>query len=151
MLRRLRHRVVRFPRVIAALAVMACAAPAVAGPLAFCLNSGDSPRVVPATDHCESMAESAVDAGSAAEAPATTAVPAHLPAVDEAVGTGAGAVVVPPVVQTALIFTHVGGLLPPLPDLLPSRDDAYGGAAPERSSMRSLAGAVVGRSVRLRV
>lgn len=151
MLRRLRHRVVRFPRVIAALAVMACAAPAVAGPLAYCLDSGDSPRVVPAADHCESMAAAAVKAESPGETPAKTTVPAHLPAVDEAVGTGAGAVVVPPVVQTALIFMHVGGLLPPLPDLLPSRDDAYGGAAPERSSMRSLAGAVVGRSVRLRV
>lgn len=143
MLRRLRQRVVRLRRVILALALVAFAAPAVAGPLAYCLNSGDPPRIVAAASHCESMTQTIVDPS------ANKTVLPHLPMVDEAVGTGAGTVVVPTVVQSVVLFMHVGGLLPPLSVSRPSRDDAYGGAPPERSSMSGPAGVVVGRAARL--
>lgn len=143
MLRRLRHRIIHVRRVVLTLALVASAAPVVAGPLAYCLNSGDAPRVVAAASHCESMAPAAT------KATAKTTVPAHLPTVDAAVGTGAGVVVVPTCVQTVVLFMQSGGLLPPPPGLLPSRDDAYGGARPERSSAGALADALVGRSVRL--
>ena len=135
MLRRFRNPVRRAPQALLWLAFLAFVAPALAGPLAFCLNSGDGPRVVAAAKHCEAMAKSSGGM--------------HLPAVDEAVGSGAGPVGVPSVPQAPLLFVQVGGLLPPPPDPLPSRDDAYGGAAPDGSPSRSLAGAVAGRSARL--
>lgn len=146
MLRRLRSRAVRAPRVIISLVLIAFATPALAGPLAYCLLRDDAPRLVAAASHCETMAESALVA-SALEASATV----HPPAVDEAAGVGGGAVSVPSVIPSFLFVGQGGGLLPPLPDLLPSRDDAYGGAASDPSVMRSLAGAIAGRSVRLLV
>lgn len=143
MLRRLRQRLLRVRRVILTLALVSIAAPAVAGPLAYCLNSGDTPRVVAAANHCEMMAK------ATAEKAAKARFLAHFSVVDEAVGTGSGTVLVPTGVQTAVLFMHVGGLLPPMSGLLPSRSDAYGGAPCERSSKCSLAGAVAGHSARL--
>lgn len=135
MLRRLRRWSVRAPRVIIALALVAFAAPAVAGPLAYCLRGDDAARVVAAASHCETLSKS----------PGAM----HLPAADEAVGVGAGGVAVPMPAQGVVLFASVGGFLPPSPDLLPIRRDAYGGASPERASTCSLAGAIAGRSVRL--
>ena len=138
MLRRLRRWSVRAPRVILALALVAFVAPAVAGPLAYCLRGDDAPRVVAAASHCETLAKS----------PGAM----HLPAADEAVGTGAAGAAgaaMPTPAQGVVLFASVGGFWPPSSDLLPIRRDAYGGASPERASTSSLAGAIAGRSVRL--
>lgn len=148
MLCRLRVRAARAPRVIISLVLVAFALPALAGPLAYCLERTDGPRVVAATDHCESMSASA--SGSTSTGASTATDPVHLPAIDEAVGAGAGGV--PPMAQSSgLLFFPAGGLMPLLPDLLPPRLDAYGGVALDRTSMRSLAGAIAGRSARLQI
>ena len=73
MFRRLRAWADRAPRTFAALALALFIAPAVAGPLAYCLHGDDAPTVVAAAAHCETMAK---DAGSGL----------HLPAVDDAAG-----------------------------------------------------------------
>jgi hypothetical protein len=57
MLPRLRAWVGRAPQLVVALVLLTCAAPAVAGPLAFCLRGDDPPRVVAASEHCEMMAQ----------------------------------------------------------------------------------------------
>lgn len=151
MLRRLRAWSARAPRVIISLAIVAFALPALAGPLAYCLEGAEGSRVVAAASHCESMSASISGATSTGTSTATD--PVHLPAIDEAVGAGAGGV--PPIAQSSgLLFPvgfPVGGLVPLLSDLLPPRLDAYGGVALDRSSMRSLAGAIAGRSVRLQI
>jgi hypothetical protein len=147
MLRRLRAWSARAPRVIISLAIVAFALPALAGPLAYCLEGAEGSRVVAAASHCESMSASISGATSTGTSTATD--PVHLPAIDEAVGAGAGGV--PPIAQSSGLLFPVGGLVPLLSDLLPPRLDAYGGVALDRSSMRSLAGAIAGRSVRLQI
>lgn len=133
MLRRLRIQAVRAPRAFLSLLLLAFALPALAGPLAYCLEGTEGPRVVAATEHCASMAEAAD--------------PVHLPALEEGVGSGAGGS--SPITQSPGFWIHLGGVLSPLPELLPSRDDAYGGAASDGPWPRALAGGHAGRSVRL--
>lgn len=134
MFRRLRARADRAPRTFAALALALFIAPAVAGPLAYCLHGDDASTVVAAAAHCETMAK---DAGSGL----------HLPAVDDAAGpvassASAGQSTLPP-------LAPFGGWLPRAADLHPAHLVAYGGAAPDPASMRHAAGAIAGRSVRL--
>lgn len=142
MLRRLRVRAARVPRAIIALVLVAFVSPTMAGPLVHCLEGTEGPRIIAATSHCPSMAEAAPQAGD----------PVHLPVLDEAVGTGpgAGGVVASVALQAPGVVIHFGGLLPPILELLPSRDDAYRGSGPPTGASTSgPAGAVVGRSVRL--
>lgn len=143
MLRRLRAFAARAPQVIASLVLLAFVVPALAGPLAYCLGVDDGSRVVAAASHCESMAD--------AMATAKPAAPFHLPAIDESVSAASGSAEWAPVVQSSGLLVHTGGLASPLPELLPSRLDAYGADAPARYSMRSLAGAIAGRSARLQI
>ena len=143
-LRRLRARIVRAHRVLIPLVLVAFASPALAGPLVHCLEGAEGPRIVAAASHCPSMAE-------AAPQPVD---PVHLPVSDEAVGTGpgAGGVVASVALQAPGVVIHFGGLLPPILDLLPSRDDAYRGSGPPTGASTSgPAGAAVGRSVRLQI
>jgi hypothetical protein len=72
-----------------------------------------------------------------------------LPAIDESVNAASGSAGWVPVVQSSGLCLHDGGIASPLAELLPSRLDAYGADAPDRYLMRSLAGAVAGRSARL--
>lgn len=144
MLRRLRAFAARAPQVIVSLVLLAFVVPALAGPLAYCLGVDDGSRVVAAASHCESMAD--------AMATAKPAAPFHLPAIDESVSAASGSAEWAPVVQSSGLLVHTGGLASPLPELLlPSRLDAYGADAPDRYSMRSLAGAIAGRSARLQI
>jgi len=144
MLRRLRAWAARAPRVIISLSLVAFALPALAGPLAYCLEDAEGSRVVAAASHCESMADAAA---TATAKPAAT----HLPAIDESVNAASGSAGWVPVVQSSGLCLHDGGIASPLAELLPSRLDAYGADAPDRYLMRSLAGAVAGRSARLQI
>ena len=128
---------------IISLSLVAFALPALAGPLAYCLDGAEGSRVVAAASHCESMTEAA-----ATSKPAATG---HLPAIDESVNAASGSAGWAPVIQSCGLLVHDGGVASPLADLLPSRLDAYGGDAPDRCSMCSLAGAIAGRSARLQI
>jgi hypothetical protein len=141
MLRRLRAFAARAPRVIVSLVLLAFVVPVLAGPLAYCLEGDDGSRVVAAASHCESMAD--------ATATAKPAAPEHLPAIDDSVNAASGSTGWALVVQSSGLLLHDSGIASPLPELLPSRLDAYGSDAPDRYSMRSLAGAIAGRSARL--
>ena len=143
MLRRLRAFAARAPRVIISLVVVAFALPALAGPLAYCLAGDEGSRVVAAASHCESTADA-----TATTKPAATE---HLPAIDESVNASSDSAAWEPVVQSCGRLVHAGGIAAPLPELLPSRLDAYGANAPDQYSMRSLAGAIAGRSARLQI
>ncbi len=143
MLRRLRAWAARAPRVIISLSLVAFALPALAGPLAYCLEGAEGSRVVAAASHCESMTE--------ATATSKRAATGHLPAIDESVNAASGSAGWAPVIQSCGLLVHDGGVASPLADLLPSRLDAYGGDAPDRCSMCSLAGAIAGRSARLQI
>lgn len=143
MLRRLRAWAARAPRVIISLSLVAFALPALAGPLAYCLEGAEGSRVVAAASHCESMTEAA-----ATSKPAATG---HLPAIDESVNAASGSAGWAPVIQSCGLLVHDGGVASPLTDLLPPRLHAYGGDAPDRCSMCSLAGAIAGRSARLQI
>jgi len=143
MLRRLRAWAARAPRVIISLSLVAFALPALAGPLAYCLEGAEGSRVVAAASHCESMTE--------ATATAKPAATGHLPAIDESVSAASGSAGWAPVIQSCGLLVHDGGIASPLPELLPSRLDAYGANAPDRYSMHSLAGAIAGRSARLQI
>ena len=128
---------------IISLSLVAFALPALAGPLAYCLDGAEGSRVVAAASHCESMTEAA-----ATSKPAATG---HLPAIDESVSAASGSAGWAPVIQSCGLLVHDGGVASPLADLLPSRLDAYGGDAPDRCSMCSLAGAIAGRAARLQI
>ena len=143
MLRRLRAIAARAPRVIISLVIVAFALPALAGPLAYCLAGDEGSRVVAAASHCESTADA-----TATTKPAATE---HLPAIDESVNASSDSAAWEPVVQSCGRLVHAGGIAAPLPELLPSRLDAYGANAPDQYSMRSLAGAIAGRSARLQI
>ena len=143
MLRRLRAFAARAPRVIISLVIVAFALPALAGPLAYCLAGDEGSRVVAAASHCESTAD--------ATATTTPAATEHLPAIDESVNASSDSAAWEPVVQSCGRLVHAGGIAAPLPELLPSRLDAYGANAPDQYSMRSLAGAIAGRSARLQI
>ena len=143
MLRRLRAFAARAPRVIISLVIVAFALPALAGPLAYCLAGDEGSRVVAAASHCESTADA-----TATTKPAATE---HLPAIDESVNASSDSAAWEPVVQSCGRLVHAGGIAAPLPELLPSRLDAYGANAPDQYSMRSLAGAIAGRSARLQI
>ena len=115
--------------------MLAVAAPAVAGPLAYCLYGDEAPRVVAAAAHCEMMAEAAGGM--------------HLPVVGDA-ATAAFAVPVAPAVMALPPLLSFGEPLPAAVEPLPLlRRGAYGGAVRDLSSLRSLAGAIAGGSVRL--
>jgi hypothetical protein len=129
--------------VIISLSLVAFALPALAGPLAYCLEGAEGSRVVAAASHCESMTE--------ATATSKRAATGHLPAIDESVNAASGSAGWAPVIQSCGLLVHDGGVASPLADLLPSRLDAYGGDAPDRCSMCSLAGAIAGRSARLQI
>ena len=143
MLRRLRAFAARAPRVIISLVIVAFALPALAGPLAYCLAGDEGSRVVAAASHCESTADA-----TATTKPAATE---HLPAIDESLNASSDSAAWEPVVQSCGLLVHAGGIAAPLPELLPSRLDAYGANAPDQYSMRSLAGAIAGRSARLQI
>ena len=143
MLRRLRAFAARAPRVIISLVIVAFALPALAGPLAYCLAGDEGSRVVAAASHCESTA-----VATATTKPAATEL---LPAIDETVNASSDSAAWEPVVQSCGRLVHAGGIAAPLPELLPSRLDAYGANAPDQYSMRSLAGAIAGRSARLQI
>ena len=143
MLRRLRAFAARAPRVIISLVIVAFALPALAGPLAYCLAGDEGSRVVAAASHCESTADA-----TATTKPAATE---HLPAIDESVNASSDSAAWEPVVQSCGRLVQAGGIAAPLPELLPSRLDAYGANAPDQYSMRSLAGAIAGRSARLQI
>ena len=128
---------------IISLSLVAFALPALAGPLAYCLDGAEGSRVVAAASHCESMTEAAATSKRAATG--------HLPAIDESVSAASGSAGWAPVIQSCGLLVHDGGVASPLADLLPSRLDAYGGDAPDRCSMCSLAGAIAGRSARLQI
>ena len=128
---------------IISLSLVAFALPALAGPLAYCLDGAEGSRVVAAASHCQSMTEA-----TATSKPAATG---HLPAIDESVSAASGSAGWAPVIQSCGLLVHDGGVASPLADLLPSRLDAYGGDAPDRCSMCSLAGAIAGRSARLQI
>ena len=128
---------------IISLSLVAFALPALAGPLAYCLEGAEGSRVVAAASHCESMTEAAATSKRAATG--------HLPAIDESVNAASGSAGWAPVIQSCGLLVHDGGVASPLADLLPSRLDAYGGDAPDRCSMCSLAGAIAGRSARLQI
>ena len=146
MLRRLRAFAARAPRVIISLVIVAFALPALAGPLAYCLAGDEGSRVVAAASHCESTADATATTKLATTKPAATE---HLPAIDESVNASSDSA--EPVVQSCGRLVHAGGIAAPLPELLPSRLDAYGANAPDQYSMRSLAGAIAGRSARLQI
>ena len=99
--------------------------------------------MVAAASHCESTADA-----TATTKPAATE---HLPAIDESVNASSDSAAWEPVVQSCGRLVHAGGIAAPLPELLPSRLDAYGANAPDQYSMRSLAGAIAGRSARLQI
>lgn len=141
MLRRLRAWAARAPRVIISLSLVAFALPALAGPLAYCLEGAEGSRVVAAASHCESMTE----------ATAKPAATGHLPAIDESVSAASGSAGWALVIQSCGLLVHDDGVAFTLSDLLPARLDAYGGDAPDRCAMRSLAGAIAGRSARLQI
>ena len=143
MLRRLRAFAASAPRVIISLVIVAFALPALAGPLAYCLAGDEGSRGVAAASHCESTADA-----TATTKPAATE---HLPAIDESVNASSDSAAWEPVVQSCGRLVHAGGIAAPLPELLPSRLDAYGANAPDQYSMRSLAGAIAGRSARLQI
>ena len=143
MLRRLRAFAASAPRVIISLVIVAFALPALAGPLAYCLAGDEGSRLVAAASHCESTADA-----TATTKPAATE---HLPAIDESVNASSDSAAWEPVVQSCGRLVHAGGIAAPLPELLPSRLDAYGANAPDQYSMRSLAGAIAGRSARLQI
>lgn len=143
MLCRLRAFAARAPRVIISLVIVAFALPALAGPLAYCLAGDEGSRVVAAASHCESTADA-----MATTKPAATE---HLPAIDKSVNASSDSAAWEPVVQSCGRLVHAGGIAAPLPELLPSRLDAYGANAPDQYSMRSLAGAIAGRSARLQI
>ena len=134
MLRSLRVRLVRAPRIIAAFGLLAFAAPAIAGPLAFCLQGDETPRVVAAAAHCEMM----VDAAGGL----------HLPAVDDAAPAAFAAPTASAATAVPLLL-RFGDLLPAAADLLPQLRGAYGGAARHPWSSRSFAVTTAGESVRL--
>ena len=148
MLRRPRAFAARAPRVIISLVVVAFALPALAGPLAYCLAGDEGSRVVAAASHCESTADATATTKLATTKPAATE---HLPAIDESVNASSDSAAWEPVVQSCGRLVHAGGIAAPLPELLPSRLDAYGANAPDQYSMRSLAGAIAGRSARLQI
>lgn len=133
MFRRLRAWAGRAPRIVAALALLAFVAPAVAGPLEHCLHGDDAPRVVAAFAHCEMMAEAAGGM--------------HFPAVDDA-ATAASAAPAAPAAMALPPFLSFGEPVPAAADRLPPLRGAYGGAQ-DLPSLRSLAGAIAGGSVRL--
>jgi len=122
---------------------VAFALPALAGPLAYCLEGAEGSRVVAAASHCESMTE--------ATATAKPAATGHLPAIDESVSAASGSAGWALVIQSCGLLVHDDGVAFTLSELLPSRLDAYGADAPDRYLMRSLAGAVAGRSARLQI
>ena len=128
---------------VISLVIVAFALPALAGPLAYCLAGDEGSRVVAAASHCESPADA-----TATTKPAATE---HLPAIDESVNASSDSAAWEPVVQSCGRLVHAGGIAAPLPELLPSRLDAYGANAPDQYSMRSLAGAIAGRSARLQI
>jgi hypothetical protein len=78
--------------VIISLSLVAFALPALAGPLAYCLEDAEGSRVVAAASHCESMADAAATAKPAAT---------HLPAIDESVNAASGSAGWVPVVDTS--------------------------------------------------
>jgi hypothetical protein len=127
--------------VIISLSLVAFALPALAGPLAYCLEGAEGSRVVAAASHCESMTE----------ATAKPAATGHLPAIDESVSAASGSAGWALVIQSCGLLVHDDGVAFTLSDLLPARLDAYGGDAPDRCAMRSLAGAIAGRSARLQI
>ena len=158
MLRRLRAFAARAPRVIISLVIVAFASPALAGPLAYCLAGDEGSRVVAAASHCELTADATAATKLATTKLATTKLattkPAgtdHLPAIDESVNASSDSAAWEPVVQSCGRLVHAGGIASPLPELLPSRLDAYGANASDRYSMHSLAGAIAGRSARLQI
>ena len=153
MLRRLRAFAARAPRVIISLVIVAFALPALAGPLAYCLAGDEGSRVVAAASHCELTADATAATKLATTKLATTkpAATEHLPAIDESVNASSDSAAWEPVVQSCGRLVHAGGIAAPLPELLPSRLDAYGANAPDRYSMHSLAGAIAGRSARLQI
>jgi hypothetical protein len=129
--------------VIVSLVLLAFVVPVLAGPLAYCLEGDDGSRVVAAASHCESMAD--------ATATAKPAAPEHLPAIDESVSAASGSAGWALVIQSCGLLVHDDGVAFTLSDLLPARLDAYGGDGADRCAMRSLAGAIAGRSARLQI